>query len=67
MLFKGAKFFHVSPDDFASINKEANKKGLMARIFELDGKAGAPDMKISFELVDDNTAAGDAVSQSPIT
>ena len=40
-----------SPDEFATINIAANLKGLMALVFELDGKTGSPDMTISFELV----------------
>lgn len=51
-LVKGAEFFRVSPDEFGEINKAANKKGLMALVFELDGQAGDPDMKISFELIE---------------
>ena len=50
-LRKEELFFHKSPEEFALINKAANKIGLMAHIFEIIGEAGDPDMEISFELV----------------
>lgn len=49
-LVKGAEFFRVSQEEFATLNKAANEVGLKARIFEL---AGEPfSREISFELVE---------------
>jgi hypothetical protein len=46
----GDEFFHITPDEFTSINKRAQAVGLIPLVFEIERDDDDNCVSVSFEL-----------------